>query len=481
MLTTLENAALVLAGTIAGIIAGLWTARAIAAQGSPIFGNFRLDIGIDLRVLVFLAAVVLLILVIFGMASVWQAGRLSNSDAWKESGRGIIARNSFAQKALLGTQIALTLAFVTASALFAASVKNMYSIDFGIDTRNLWEMELADRPNNFDLANHNRDLLQQIESLPDVRSASLTDMIPFYSYDVRDPVGLVENARSDGEVQARNFGVSDNFFGTLGAKIVAGEDFRSNDSKDSEPTAILSESLARHFGTPRDLIGHHVRVGNEAGYQRLKVIGIASDADLNLANLDDKKPFTVYLNFWQHRDLQGNPVVLIKTRGDTLPSAQIRRIVRQKGYEYVARVTTIGSEIDNALVENRLVAYLSGVFGALALAMAAVGLFGLLSYQVANRTGEIGIRVALGARRPQIQWLVLRQIVKLLVCGSLAGLALALVAGKVMAGLLYGVSAYDAPLLLFSIAVLAATAMIAAWIPIQRASAIDPFVALRHE
>ncbi len=116
----------------------------------------------------------------------------------------------------------------------------------------------------------------------------------------------------------------------------------------------------------------------------------------------------------------------------------------------------------------------------LALVMAAVGLFGLLSYQVANRTGEIGIRMALGARRAQIQGLVLRQVTRLLICGS-CGIALTLALGKLMAGLLYGVSAYDAGLLSFSIAVLAATAVMAAWIPVQRASAIDPVTALRHE
>jgi ABC-type antimicrobial peptide transport system permease subunit len=174
-------------------------------------------------------------------------------------------------------------------------------------------------------------------------------------------------------------------------------------------------------------------------------------------------------------------VLLIKTRGGTLPSAAIRRIVSQKGHEDINRVTTISSEIDNALVENRLVAYLSGVLGALALAMAAIGLFGLLSYQVSNRTAEIGIRMALGAKRGQIQWLIVRQIVRLVLIGSLAGLALTLALGKMMAGLLYGVSAYDAPLLFLSTTVLAATAVTAAWIPVHRASSIDPLQALRHE
>jgi len=477
----LESAILVLAGAGSGVLAGLWTARAILAKGRAIFGNFSLDIGFDKRVVLFLSGVVALVLATFAAASVWQAARLSKSDALKGSGRGVTGTNNLTQKALLGIQIALTLAFVSVGALLGASVKNMYKISFGIDPHNVWEAALGERPNNSDLGAYYRRLLRQIESLPDVNSAAVTNFIPFLTYDVRDPVAMVETSRVGGQVQARAVGASDNLLATLGAKIITGEDFQRNDSKSGEPTAILSESLARHFGNPRDLIGHHVRVGNESDYQHLKVIGIASDTDMNLANLDDTKPYTLYINFWQHRDVQGYSVLLIKTRGDTLPADQIRRIVRQNGNQYVDRLTTIGNEIDNALVENRLVAYLSGVFGVLALAMAAIGLFGLLSYQVANRTAEIGIRMALGAKRGQIQWLVVRQIVRLVLVGSLAGVALTLALDRVMAGLLYGINAYDAPPLLFAIATLGTTALLAAWIPVRRACSIDPIEALRHE
>ncbi len=477
----LENAILVLAGTVIGTLAGLWTAQAIVAGGGPMFGNFHLDIGFDGRIAAFLLALAGFILVVFAIASVWQAGRLSRSEAWKESGRGMIATNSLAQKALVGTQIALTLAFVAASTLLGTSLKNMYSIDFGIDLRNLWEVSLAGRSTVADLTTFYRGLLQEIESLPTIQSVSFTDNVPFLTSSDPEPVGTVENARVGGEAQARMMGASDGFFGTLGAKIITGEDFRRNDSPSSEPTVILSESLARHFGNPRDLIGHHVRMGSEAAYQRLKVIGIASDTDLNLANPSDTKPFTVYVNVWQHRTLQGYPVLLIKTRGDTLPIAAVQRVIKQKGNEYVDRVTTISSEIDNALVENRFLAYASGWFGVLAIILAAVGLFGLLSYQVANRTGEIGVRMALGAQRPQIQWLILRQVLPILAWGNLAGLTLTLALGKLMTAFFYGVSAYSTPLLLVSVAVLATTAAVAAWIPVQRASSVDPMQALRHE
>lgn len=174
-------------------------------------------------------------------------------------------------------------------------------------------------------------------------------------------------------------------------------------------------------------------------------------------------------------------MLLIKTSGNLLSVTAVRRIVDGKGREYVGRFKTVDSDIDAALVENRMLAYLSGVFGALALGMAAAGLFGLLSYQVGNRTSEIGIRMALGAKRGQIQWLVLRQIVRLMLIGSLVGIALTFVTEKVIAGLLYGVGTYNITVVLFALVVLGATALAAAWIPIHRASAIDPIEALRHE
>jgi len=484
-LFVLENAMLTVAGAALGTMSGIAAARVMLARGDQIFGNFKLNVALDGRLLLFVGAAILLALCIFAATSVWQAVRLSHSDALKEGGRGFIPANSAAQKLLLATQIALTLAFVTGSALFAASLKNMYSIDLGIEPRNVWEALLTERPNNIDAAPHYRTLLAQIESLPDIESASFSDAIPFFTFADQEAVGTVENPRLAGGVQAREIAATDAYFKTLGIKLREGEDFRRDDTNSREPTAIVSWSLAQRLapsnGDPRALIGSHLRLGNEAEYQRLRVIGIASDADLNLANLDDQKPFTVYINFWQHRDAEGYPVLLVKTRGEALPITSIRSIVRQTGSEYVGRVTSLGSEIDNALVENRFIAYISGVFAVLALGMAAVGLFGLLTYQVASRTSEIGVRIALGAGRRHIRSLVMEQIGGLLVYGTAAGIVLTLAVGKLLAHFLFRISAYDARPFLIAGATLAVTALIAAWIPMRRASSIHPSDALRHE
>lgn len=163
-----ENAILVLAGTVTGALVGLWMAQAILARGSRLFGNFRLIIDFDERVAMFLTLLAGSVLIVFALASMWQAGRLSQPDALKESGRGVVAANSLTQKVLAGTQIALTLAFVTASTLLGASLRNMYRINFGIDSRNLWEVSLAGRVNIANPTAFFHSLLREVESLSDV-------------------------------------------------------------------------------------------------------------------------------------------------------------------------------------------------------------------------------------------------------------------------------------------------------------------------
>jgi ABC-type antimicrobial peptide transport system permease subunit len=213
----------------------------------------------------------------------------------------------------------------------------------------------------------------------------------------------------------------------------------------------------------------------------VKIAGIAADTDLSLVNPEDTRPFMVYTNFWQDRDVERYPVLLVRTSTNKLDDVAVRRIVDGGGREYVEQLTSVTGEIDNALIENRLLAYLAGAFSVLALVIAAVGLFGLLSYQVSTRTAEIGLRMALGAKRAQVEWLFLRQVAFLLAIGIAVGVAATVSLQKAIAGLLYGARASDLPLLALSIAVLTATVVVAAWIPVRRASIVDPARALHHD
>jgi predicted permease len=480
-----ESFILVLAGAGLGTLLARWLDNLVLSQGAGMFGNFSMPIGFDSRVTVFLICAVLAIAGAFAGASAWQSGRLCNFDGVRDGGRGVIRGGGRIQKTLVALQIALTLALVAGGSLFSSSLRGLYEIDLGVNTERVWDVMLSTRPegyNNVSPGPYYRDLLSRIESSPGVAAATLTNDVPFYMSIVQAPIAHLENVETAIEPRSHVLLAADGFFKTMGIRMIAGEDFRRDENANSELSAIISQSLADRFGDPQSLIGHHIRVVNDTRYQRLKIVGVVSNAELDLVNPLDTKPYNVYVNWWQHLELAaGGPVLLIKTMGGALDSAQVRRVVDSQGMEYVERFRAINSEKDGALVEERTMAFLSGAFGVLALAMAATGLFGLLSHQVANRTGEIGIRMALGARRMQIQWLIVRHILGLLAAGSIAGIAAALAVGKAIEGFLFGVSGTDVRVLLVSVMILGATALIAAWLPARRASAVDPLVALRHE
>jgi predicted lysophospholipase L1 biosynthesis ABC-type transport system permease subunit len=325
------------------------------------------------------------------------------------------------------------------------------------------------------------ELLREAESISGIRSAVLADFVPFYTSAYEDPVTSLDGVAAGQELHAGVVRVTDGFFAEMGMQVVEGRDFRRENPEGAEPEAIVSRSLAERLGGAA-AVGRHIRVGTSPEYQSRRIVGIASDAQFNLSDPSKLRPFTVYLNSWQHpQEQMMYPVLLLKTRGGPLPAAAVRQTIDRLGREYAQRIRSLDEEKDGALVENRVIAYLAGAFGVIALILAAVGLFGLLSYQVANRTGEIGIRMALGARPRQIQWLIVRQIAMVVSAGSAAGLGLALLAGKAIAGLLFGVGAADPALLAGAVAVLGAVALMAAWLPARRAASIDPQSALRCE
>ena len=481
----LESSLLVAVGAALGAVFTLAVDRLVLLEGAAMFGNFGMRLGFDSRVTLFFAALVVAIAGALAGASAWQAHRLCRQGALKDNGSRVSYGNNPAQRILVAAQIALTLALVAGGAMFGSSLGKLNGLNLGVNTQHVWDAMLASRPagyQNFAPAPYYRDLVRNAETIPGMASAVLADFVPFYTTAYQNSVAAIENGEPGQEVQAHIGTVTDGFFPMMGIRIVEGRDFRRDEALGSEPSAIVSQPLADRLGGAAAALGRHIRVGTSPEYQRLLVVGIAANAQLDLSDPAEDRPLTVYIDSWQHPEAQaGYPVLLLKTAGGPLPAAALRQAVDRAGREYVERVRSVDSEKDGALVENRVMAYLSGAFGMLALALAATGLFGLLSYQVSNRTAEIGIRMALGAQSGQIQWLILRQIAGLLAFGSAAGLALALVEGRAIAGLLFGVRAGDPALLAVSIIALTATALIAAWIPARRAASVDPLVALRHE
>jgi predicted permease len=480
-----ESFLLAAAGGLVGFLLAQGLDQWLMAVGDRVFGNFDLSLAFDWRIGIFLAIALAAIAGGFAAASAWQADSLQGSEALKEGGRGIVGSNSASQKILIALQVALTLTLVAVSGLFGASLKKFYEIHLGVDTRNVWDVALSTRPGvkgHFETGPYYRELLREVKSMPEVKSAVFADWIPFFATGGEEAVSVLDIGKAQREIQATVLTNSAEFAHTLGMKMVAGDGFGSDDQQSGEPAVIVSESLAERLGNhPRELIGHHLRIGVSSGYERLQISGVVSNAQTDMSKARQLAPFVAYVNIWQHPDAQRYPVLLLKTIGNGLNVDSLRRIVNARGREYVDRVRTLADEKDGALMEDRMLASLSGAFSALALMMAGTGLFGLLSYQVGNRTGEIGIRMALGAERRQIRWLILRQIVTVIAVGGGLGLILSIGVGKAIAGILFDVSPYSPALLTVSYLVLTATALLAAWLPVRRATSIDPVIALRHE
>lgn len=480
-----ESLLLAIAGGVLGFLLARGMDQWLMAVGDRVFGNFDLSLAFDWRIGVFLAVALAAVAGGFAAASAWQVDRLRGAEALKEGGRGIVGSNNASQKILIALQIALTLTLVAVSGLFGASLRKYYETDLGVDSRNVWDVMLSTRPGvqgHFETGPYYRELLREVKSMPEVKSAALADWIPFFATGGEERVLALDIAKAQHEIQAKVLTNSAQFARTLGMKMIAGDGFGSDDQQSGEPAVIISESLAERLGgDPRELIGHHIRIGIYSGYERLRIAGVVSNEQTDMSKARQLAPFTAYINIWQHPDAQQYPVLLIKTIGNSLGVDSLRRIVDARGREYVDRVRTLADEKDGALMEDRMLASLSGAFSVLALMMAGTGLFGLLSYQVGNRTGEIGIRLALGAERRQIRWLILQEIVTIIAVGGGLGLILSMGLGKAIAGILFDVSPYSPVLLAVSYLVLTATALLAAWLPVRRATSIDPVVALRHE
>jgi ABC-type antimicrobial peptide transport system permease subunit len=274
--------------------------------------------------------------------------------------------------------------------------------------------------------------------------------------------------------------VSDDFLAAMRIPLLQGRDFWRTDSQQSQKTAIVSQALAKRLFPSGLVLGRHISVGTDKDVQELEIVGVAANArlmDPRASNLD-----FVYLNYWQHPKYEMWGDLQLRYSGDLAAlAAAVRRALRDAGHEYPLHLRTLAEARDISILRERLLASLGTAYAALALTLAGVGLFGLLSLFVVGRTNEIGIRVALGAERRDVCWLVIRQNLVLMGGALLIGLPLCLVTVRVFSGLLYGVGKLPLISLVFSTALLLGVAGIATVIPVRRATSVDPMVALRYD
>jgi len=475
----IESLLLVLTGTILGSGLAYAADRVLMAQIQATLINFSLSASPDLRVLAFAAALALITGIGFGVLPAWRSTGVDMASSLKQTGRGI--HSGAAGRVLVSAQVALTLALVAGASLFVSSLQRLRNVPLGLQTGGVVEAQLFPVPHgyeNFSPEAYYRDLLARVESLPGVESASYSNFAPL-SDGYPQPVRFTPGEETTG-VRAGVFWVSDGFLRTMSIPLLAGRDFERTSRAQGVRTVIASQSLARLLSPRARVIGRHIRVGTEPENQDLEIIGIA--ADTRLDNAREGNSPVAYINIWQYSYSAKYGVLVARTRGLSTGFVDLlRRIVRGAGHEYVEYARDLDQQRENSLLEERLLAWFSSAFGLLALLLAATGLYGLLAYHVASRTGEIGIRVALGATRAHVRWLVVREALRLVSAGMAFGLLLTSVAGRFVQGLLYGVRAFEPGPVSVAVIVLTAIAAIAAWVPAQRACAVEPIEALRNE
>ncbi len=491
-------------GAAVGVALAYWAAPALVAYASTGQGALVLDLSPDLRVLAFTAAVSIAAGLLFASA---PAVRASRADRLRQNA-GDLGRTRHdggergPGKALVVVQMALSVVLLVGAGLFVRTLQNLSRQENAIDLDRVVVARLDPRGSGqrnapaiaLALDRTYRDLLPRIEALPGVQSASLARSSPLGP----STLGFVVSLPTGGDPRMlQSTIVYPRYFETMGIPIVRGRDFGDDDLRpDAALAVVVNEPFVREFLNGREPLGesHGVtrarpgRPGQSvpAGPGApLNIIGVVRDS--GFPGLRDATPPRVYQTFLQANTGFGQMVLHVRTSRDPADVIQpIKAIVQTIERDVpMAPVYTLADEVDAALMTERLVATLSGVFGLVALALICIGLYGLMAFTVARRTPEIGLRLALGASRSDVRWLVGRQVLAIVLAGLAVGVPAAWIIGRLasrqLSSLLFGITATDPITIALAIGVLVVVAMVAGMLPARRAVRIDPMIALRAE
>jgi predicted permease len=480
-----ESLTLSLAGALLGLAFAYWGSRfLVSLMAQAHLAPLTFDLRPDLRVLALTAGTAILTGILLGLVPAWRASREDPSFVLQQNARSSAGGVGRLSKALIVTQVALSVVLLVGAGLLVGSFERLSSIEFGFQKENLLEITLNHRSGGYqdlDMSAYHTQLIRRISSLPGVRSVGFSDS------SVPNPEGWRYTAAAmSGDSSARadlmsNLAIiSPGFFRTLGIALLRGRDFEWADDEHHPHLAIVSNSLAARLFSGGNAIGQRIRFGVTPELQNLEIVGIASDA--RVFDLRDTSALVVYVSGLQLP--KGFQWGFLFVRTNEPPEVIARPVVDEielLGHEYVSRTRTVAQVASQFLVPERVTAVLSGFFAASALLLASVGLYGLMSYAVVRRTREIGIRVALGANRENILWMVVRETLALALLGLALGVPCALAASRLIASMLFGVSPADLPTMAAVSLLLLIVALVAGYLPARRASVMDPMVALRSE
>lgn len=478
-----ESLALSTAGALAGFFFATWVSAVLAsfilrqAFNTPA----RLNLSPDMHVFLFTAGAAILTGVVVGIAPAWRTTGEDPNVALQQSARRFTGSAGRAGQSLIIAQVALSLMLLAGAGLFMRSIENLDTVRPGFRTRGLLAVGLFPRPNgykNLPFVSYYRELVDRVSKLPSVDSAGMVRMTPGNSFEWKEQVRIP--GKPTDNMTATYVMLMPGSFKPLGISLLQGRDFNWTDDDPAPRVAIVSKNFAEKVFPGCGAVGQHLEATEGAKLYNLEVIGVVSDA--SFYDLRKSPPPTLYVPTTQYGENMGYSDLIVQTAAS--PAAvgdAIRRAVDSFGHEYVFSLKTVGQLIDKTFLQERVTAMLAAFFGGLALILAAVGIYGQMAYSVTRRTREIGIRIALGARGAEVRRMILREALTLAVLGLTLGVPCALVATRLIATMLFGLSSHDPVTLAIVAGVLLAVSAVASYLPARRAMRVDPMVALRHE
>jgi predicted permease len=485
-----ESMLLALLGAAAGV-ALAWKASAMLLNmATPGPDPVPLNLTPDLRVLGFTLGVTVLTSILFGTLPAFRAAGLEFTPALKD-GRGsssVSARGVLSRSLIVG-QVALSVLLIVVASLFVRSLIHLYQVDTGFDARNVLLLTLdsstANLPHGPDEIRSVRlqeQIEERIKAIPGVQS----DGFAFFAFNDggwSDQVlfqGIPRTPANGGSV---SFNITGNgFFSAMGIPLIEGRTFNSGDQQNSPKVTVINQTMARRFFPNGSPIGRRFGMGETPEHPgEFEVIGVVKDA--KYYGLDEGSLMAAYFPCTQSPGFFGN--LLVRYAPDANRQeiiSQTRRAIAESNPNIlVDTVSSLEEQVGRSIAMQSLIAQLSSFFGILAVFLACIGIYGLLSYSVARRTSELGIRLALGAQWHSLLWLVLRESIVMLVIGLAVGIPVALSSVRFLKGLLFELSPLDSTAIAISILMVSAMTIGAAWLPARRATRIDPTQALRSE
>jgi len=480
-----ESLLLSVLGAAGGLLFAIWGSGLLVRFLSKSGSELQLDTAPDLRVLAFTMGVAVLTGLLFGLAPALRATGVSPNSVLKEHARSMATGRFGLGRALVTGQVALSLMLLVGASLFLGTLRNLLTTDLGFNRHNVLLVRAAAMASNVPKAQRPRlygEIVDRLRAIPGVVTASSSLVTPIGGdawNNYVEPEGYSPKKKDDAIVYFNR--VSPGYFATLRQPLLLGRDFSAHDDAGAPKVMLIDESAARRFFGKAYPIGKTIRAETGPGHRdSYQVIGVVKDAKYE--EVGEDLLLSAYVACAQDPEPWSEVSFEVLTDGPVaafIPA--VRGAIGEVNRDISLEFRNFETQVDESLLQPRMVALLSAFFGGLALLLAMIGLYGVTAYGVARRQAEIGIRMALGAQPGSVVWLVLREVAAMLAIGTALGLGASLAAGRLIASLLYGVKPYNTAPLAIAAVVLGIATGIAAYLPAHRAARLDPMSALREE